>query len=93
MWSGLVLLAGRGADWAWEIAAIAVALRLAVAIAVGKVVLEDRQLLRQLWLLPIRDLAAVAIWIASFLGDSVTWRGDRFELKHGKLVAQRSTEV
>ena len=93
MWSGLVLLAGRGADWAWEIAAIAVALRLAVAIAVGKVVLEDRQLLRQLWLLPIRDLAAVAIWIASFLGHSVTWRGDRFELKHGKLVAQRSTEV
>ena len=93
MWSGLVLLAGRGADWAWEIAAIAVALRFAVAIAVGKAVLEDRQLLRQLWLLPIRDLAAVVIWIASFLGHSVTWRGDRFELKHGKLVAQRSTEV
>jgi ceramide glucosyltransferase len=36
--------------------------------------------------LPARDLVAVGVWIASFLGHSVTWRGDRFELKDGRLV-------
>jgi len=61
-------------------------LRLAMALAVGKSVLEDRRLLRQLWLLPIRDLIAAAVWVASFAGHTVTWRGDRFELKKGRLI-------
>jgi ceramide glucosyltransferase len=37
-------------------------------------------------LLPARDLIAVGIWVASFLGHTVIWRGDRFELKDGRLV-------
>jgi ceramide glucosyltransferase len=49
-------------------------------------VLRDRQLLKNLWLLPVRDLTAVAVWIASFSGHTVTWRGDRFELKQGRLI-------
>jgi len=43
-------------------------------------------LLRHLWLLPLRDLAAAAIWVASLAGHTVTWRGDRFELKKGRLI-------
>ncbi len=61
-------------------------LRLAMALVVGKSVLQDRQLLKSLWLLPVRDLTAVVIWIASFAGHTVTWRGDRFELKKGRLI-------
>jgi ceramide glucosyltransferase len=61
-------------------------LRLAVAITVGKFVLEDRRLLRNLWLLPVRDLVAVGVWIVSFVGHTVTWRGDRFVLKNGRLI-------
>jgi ceramide glucosyltransferase len=49
-------------------------------------VLRDSQLLRHLWLLPVRDLVAVLVWIASFAGHTVTWRGDRFELKNGRLT-------
>jgi ceramide glucosyltransferase len=61
-------------------------LRAAVALVVGKSVLRDRHLLRQLWLLPLRDLIAVGVWIASLAGHTVSWRGDRFELKNGKLI-------
>jgi ceramide glucosyltransferase len=61
-------------------------LRLAVALVVGRAVLQDRQLLKHLWLLPLRDLVAVAVWVASFAGHTVTWRGDRFHLKNGRLT-------
>ena len=37
------------------------------------------------WLLPLRDLIAVAVWIASFAGHTVVWRGETFELKNGRL--------
>jgi ceramide glucosyltransferase len=65
---------------------VTVLLRLSVALVVGKSVLNDRQLLKHLWLLPLRDLVAVGVWFASFAGHTVTWRGDRFHLKNGKLT-------
>jgi ceramide glucosyltransferase len=86
MWALFVLIAGRAAPWSWAVLGVTVLLRLAVALTVGKSVLEDRRLLRHLWLLPVRDLVAVAVWIASFAGHTVTWRGDRFELKNGRLI-------
>jgi ceramide glucosyltransferase len=92
MWAGLLVLAGHWATWAWEIAGLTLLLRVAVALVVGEALLGDRRLLHQLWLLPIRDLLAVAIWIASFMGHTVTWRGDRFELKAGKLMPQSSSD-
>jgi len=48
-------------------------------------VLHDRQFWGQLWLLPIRDLLAVCIWIASYAGHTIAWRGKRFMLDKGKL--------
>jgi ceramide glucosyltransferase len=86
MWALLVVIASRAAPWSWAFLGVTALLRLAMALAVGKSVLEDRRLLRQLWLLPIRDLIAVAVWVASFAGHTVTWRGDRFELKKGRLI-------
>jgi ceramide glucosyltransferase len=65
---------------------VTVLFRLAVALAVGSAVLEDGGLLGSLWLLPVRDLVAVLVWVASFAGHTVIWRGDRFELKKGRLI-------
>ncbi|HET7892724.1 MAG TPA: bacteriohopanetetrol glucosamine biosynthesis glycosyltransferase HpnI [Candidatus Sulfotelmatobacter sp.] len=86
MWGLLALIASCGATWAWAVLGVIVLLRFIVALAVGRVVLEDRQVVRQLWLLPIRDLFAVVVWFASFAGNTVTWRGDRFELRKGRLI-------
>jgi ceramide glucosyltransferase len=86
LWSCALVAASRGALWAWVLAGTALFLRAAVALVVGKSVLRDRQLLRQLWLLPLRDFVAVGVWIVSLAGHTVSWRGDRFELKNGKLI-------
>lgn len=85
-WSLLNLIAAHGAPWSWAELGIVLLLRAAMALTVGQAVLKDRQVLRRLWLLPVRDLIAVAIWVASFAGHTVTWRGDRFHLKDGRLT-------
>jgi len=85
-WALINLIAAQGAPWSWDMLGVIVLLRLAVALAVGRTVLQDRNLLRCLWLLPVRDLIAVGVWVASFGGHVVTWRGDRFHLKKGRLT-------
>jgi ceramide glucosyltransferase len=86
MWALLNLIAAHAAPWSWGVLAATLVLRFAVALAVGSSVLDDQQLKRHLWLLPFRDLVAAAVWMASFAGHTVTWRGDRFELKNGRLI-------
>jgi ceramide glucosyltransferase len=86
MWSLLALVAVPASPWLSIVVGVTILLRLASALMVGGAVLKDRQLLRNLWLLPVRDLVAVGVWIASFAGHTVTWRGDRFELKKGRLI-------
>ena len=86
MWALLTLILARAAAWSWGVLGAVLLLRVLVGLAVGKSVLKDRQVPGQLWLLPLRDLAAVGVWIASFWGHSVTWRGDRFELRKGRLI-------
>jgi ceramide glucosyltransferase len=61
-------------------------LRLALAMTVGAEVLADHQVLPWLWLLPLRDLVEVGIWIAGFAGNTIVWRNERFRLRNGKLA-------
>jgi ceramide glucosyltransferase len=60
-------------------------LRLAQAMTVGAEVLGDHEVLTSLWLLPLRDLAALGVWVAGFAGNTIVWRGERLVLKGGKL--------
>ena len=60
-------------------------LRLSLAMTVGAEVLGDRQVLPDLWLLPLRDVTAMGLWVAGFAGDTIVWRGERFTVKDGKL--------
>ena len=85
-WALLALLCASGAGWAWWLLTLTALFRLAVAIAVGSFVLQDKQAISSLALLPIRDLIALAVWIASFAGHEVSWRGDKFKLQNGKLI-------
>jgi ceramide glucosyltransferase len=84
-WAMAALALAHGAVWAWEVLAFVFAIRLLMALVVGLSVARHRQVLRLLWLLPIRDLVAVVVWAASFLGHNITWRGDSFVLQKGKL--------
>ncbi len=60
-------------------------LRLALAMTVGAEVLGDHQVLPNLWLLPLRDVVAMGLWVAGFAGNTIVWRGERFVVKSGKL--------
>jgi ceramide glucosyltransferase len=85
-WVIIAVVASAGTMWSWAALGSIAVLRLLVAMAVGGKVLRDRQVLKFAWLIPLRDLLAVAVWVASFAGRTVTWRGDRFILKNGKLT-------
>jgi ceramide glucosyltransferase len=61
-------------------------LRLSQAMTVGAAVLGDHEMLANLWLLPLRDLIAMGLWVAGFAGDTIVWRGERFSLKDGRLA-------
>jgi ceramide glucosyltransferase len=67
------------------ILALSFFLRLSLAMTVGAEVLADHQVLPNLWLLPLRDLVATALWIAGFSGSTIVWRGESFTVKQGKL--------
>ncbi|MGC2022231.1 MAG: bacteriohopanetetrol glucosamine biosynthesis glycosyltransferase HpnI [Candidatus Sulfotelmatobacter sp.] len=86
VWSLLALAASRAALWAWVALTITLFLRLAVALFVGRGVQRDHQILKNAWLIPLRDLIAAAVWVVSLGGHTVTWRGERFRLKAGKLT-------
>jgi len=72
--------------WSLWLLGLAYLLRLSTALQVGLIVLGDRQVLRDLWLLPVRDVMGFAVWVWSFAGNTIEWRGERFVLKDGKLL-------
>jgi ceramide glucosyltransferase len=86
MWSLIALIVSGGALWAWALFAMAAGARGAAAVLVGRSVLQDQTLRPIVWLLPLRDFIGAAIWLASFAGHNVAWRGDSFVLKKGKLA-------
>lgn len=84
-WCLLTVLAAHGAAWSWWLFAVTVAARFAVGLTAAVVVLGDGQALRDLFLLPLRDLIAPVIWAVGLIGNRISWRGDVFYLKDGRL--------
>jgi ceramide glucosyltransferase len=89
VWALLTLIIAGGAGWAWELLGVTVVMRFAMAIYVGGRVLRDRYVMRGLALIPLRDAIAMLVWLMSFVGHTVSWRGELFKLNNGKLVKQR----
>jgi len=85
-WALLTLICAWGAGWACALLVLTAVLHIAVAVAVGSFALEDKHVIYTLAWLPVRDLTALAIWIASFAGHNISWRGDKFKLENGKLI-------
>lgn len=71
---------------AFALFSLALLFRVSLALGVGVGILRDRQVLRDLWLLLPRDLIALALWAWSYASDTVSWRGEHFTLRDGKLI-------
>jgi ceramide glucosyltransferase len=84
-WGILAVLAAPSAWWTWTALAVVAILRVAAAVAIGRGVLGDPCVIGNLWLLPLRDFVALAVWLASFAGNEIEWRGLKFRVRDGKL--------
>jgi len=84
-WGILAVLAEPRAWWTGTALAIVALSRVFAAQAIGRGVLRDSYVTRSLWLLPLRDFVALAVWVTSFAGNEIEWRGLKFRVRDGKL--------
>jgi ceramide glucosyltransferase len=85
-WALMTCVASGLALWSFSLLSVVALARVAVALSVGVGVLGDGQVLRDLWLVPLRDFLGLGFWAWSFAGDTVVWRGERYGLKDGRLT-------
>ena len=82
----LALLAGIWLGhpfWGIDLFALGLATRLALSIAVGRLVVQDPSWFGLLVLYPMRDLMGFCFWAGSYLGRRILWRDRVFELLPG----------
>lgn len=84
-WALCTVMASGFALWSFALLSLVLLARVSVALVVGVGVLGDGQVLRDLWLLPLRDLFGLLVWAWSFTGDTIIWRGETFHLENGRL--------
>jgi ceramide glucosyltransferase len=61
-------------------------------IAVGAGILKDRNVLRDCWMIPLRDLFGFAVWLAGLFGNQVQWRDRRLRLAPDGRIRTDSVE-
>jgi len=85
-WAAANCVASGLAPWSFSLLGLAILARVAMALTIGVGVLGDRQVLRDLWLLPLHDCFGLAFWAWSYASDTIVWRGERFHLHNGQLT-------
>jgi len=87
----LFLIASSFSLVGWGVVAATWAVRIAMAWIIGARCLRDSIAARWFWLAPVRDLISFGLWVYSFIGNSIEWRGRRYRLlKGGRLEAVAS---
>ena len=82
LWSLVAWAAGE-----WQIAAVALALRMIAGVWIGAGILRDGNTARLFWAMPLRDLFGFAVWLAGLAGSSVQWRGQVLQLRRdGRIL-------
>ena len=82
LWALVAFAAGQ-----WPAGALALSLRVAAGVWIGAGLLGDRSVARHFWLIPFRDLAGFAVWLAGLFGKTVDWRGQKLKLRADGKIA------
>jgi ceramide glucosyltransferase len=85
LWSIVALLAGQ-----WQIAAGTMALRMIAGIWIGAGILRDREVLKNCWMIPARDLFGFAVWAAGLVGNRVQWRDRILQLERDGRIHEET---
>lgn len=87
---GLLALAAAivaGKPWiGGALVLVALLNRVIMSLVAGWGIVGDTHALRLCWLYPLRDLMGFGFWLSSFLGSTITWRGQRYRLEAGGLM-------
>jgi ceramide glucosyltransferase len=86
LWGVLAVLATSGSTVGWIALLTAIVARVgALRVILG--MLGDTATVRELWLVPLKDLAYSAVWMTSWLGRDVVWSGQRLRvLPDGRML-------
>jgi ceramide glucosyltransferase len=79
-----LLYAIAGAPHGWAVFLGVVGLRIGTAISNG-LYLRDRDGMKFIWLLTVRDMLGIFVWLAGLIKRNTSWRGRVFALKNGKM--------
>jgi len=90
----LNVAAGRASMLSLMLLAVTLVIRLTMGWMIGVHWLGDRILKKYFWLVPVRDLLSFLIWCASWVGNTVEWRGRLFEVsRDGKMTQVGARET
>jgi ceramide glucosyltransferase len=76
LWSLVAMASGQ-----WRAGLIALGLRMLAGVLVGAAILKDRNVLKDFWLIPLRDLFGFAVWVGGLFGNTVQWRDRELRLR------------
>jgi ceramide glucosyltransferase len=74
-----------GGPYGWLVVAGSVGFRILTGL-INALCLRDTDGLKQIWLLPIRDLLGMVVWLVSLFKRRTHWRGNFYTVKKGKMV-------
>jgi len=66
-------------DW-WPVLPITAVFRALAARATASRILSDPLTRKYWWLVPVQDAVSFALWVAAFFGNTILWRGRKYEL-------------
>jgi len=84
-WAILAGLAGF-----WKIALGTLAVRIIAGVVVAAGVLRDRESAKFWFLIPLRDLWGLTVWVAGLFGKTVEWRGEILRLSRDGQIESRT---
>jgi ceramide glucosyltransferase len=95
VWALVALAAGcgRGGPVGNSLVAMSLAtfgLRMLAGVLVGTVILKDPKVVKDAWLIPLRDLFGFAVWVAGLFGNRVQWRDRELRLRRDGRILQEA---
>lgn len=71
----------------WRIGLAVLLIRMTMALVAGWFTMRSKDVLKLFFLIPVRDLFGVAVWIVGLFGDTVEWRGSKLRLdRNGRIL-------
>lgn len=87
-WAAVMLAASHGSFAAIAACAGVIAARIACSAVIVSRTLKLPEMVRDVWLVPLKDLLMAAIWAVSLVGNEVAWGGRRFVISRDGVMRE-----